>query len=122
MSPVRELIGVYDADGTLRGELAYVVGKRFGRAHCALCDITHGALREKGEWRTCRDQLPVAFRAVHRDEMEPEVAAAAGSSLPAVVARRDDGTSVLLLGPDELEACDGSPVALVDAIEAALSR
>jgi hypothetical protein len=33
------LIGVYAADGTVTGELAYFVGARLGRAHCALCDI-----------------------------------------------------------------------------------
>jgi hypothetical protein len=45
--PVRRLVGVYDADGTLRGEVGYWVGARLGRAHCALCDITHSPIRER---------------------------------------------------------------------------
>ena len=31
---VRELIGVYDADGTLIGEVRYRIGARLGRTHC----------------------------------------------------------------------------------------
>jgi hypothetical protein len=45
---IARLIGVYNAEGSLRGELAYLLGKLTGRAHCALCDITHGALRRHG--------------------------------------------------------------------------
>jgi len=48
---VRELIGVYDADGTLLGEARYWIGARLGRAHCALCDITHGLFTERADWR-----------------------------------------------------------------------
>ena len=33
-------MGVYDADGGLLGELAYLTGRILGIAHCALCDIT----------------------------------------------------------------------------------
>ncbi len=119
-SPVRELVGVYAADGTVWGELSYWVGARLGRAHCALCDITHGTFREKDEWRACRADLPIPFQAVHRDDMPDDVASAVGE-LPAVVGRTDDGV-ILVLGPAALAACDGAPRALVDAIESALAR
>ncbi len=55
------LVGVYDADGTVRGELAYWVGARLGRRHCALCHITHGSVRQRPEWKACRAGLPVPF-------------------------------------------------------------
>ena len=58
---VVRLIGVYDADGSVLGELSYFVKARFGAAHCALCDITHGRVRERADWRACRDQLAVPF-------------------------------------------------------------
>ena len=47
VAPIERLIGVYDADGGLRGELAYVLGHLAGRAECALCDITHSAVRKE---------------------------------------------------------------------------
>ena len=48
---VRELIGVYDADGTLLGEARYWIGARLGRTHCSLCEITHGLFTERADWR-----------------------------------------------------------------------
>ena len=60
------LVGVYDADATFRGELSYWVGARLGRRHCALCDITHGTVRERPEWAACRTGLPIPFDTFHR--------------------------------------------------------
>ena len=42
MAEPETLVGIFDADGGLRGELRYVIDKLAGRGHCALCDITHG--------------------------------------------------------------------------------
>ena len=116
---VERLIGVYDADHTLRGEMAYWLGARLGRAHCALCDVTHGLFRERAGWRACRAELPVPFEAVHRDEMSPTVAAVA-RDLPTVVALTD-GEPVVLLGPTAIAACEAEPEALVAALRAALT-
>jgi hypothetical protein len=110
------LIGVYDADGTIRGELSYWVAARLGRAHCALCDITHGLVRERPEWTTCRAALPVPFDTYHRNDQPESVRAAIGDRAPAVIAETASGP-VLLLGPTELAACQGSIAALVDALE-----
>lgn len=118
---MRGLVGVYDADGTLRGELTYWVGARLGRTHCSLCDITHGTFREKGEWQTCRAGLPVPFATFHRNDQPDAVRAALGNRAPAVVAETDDGIVPLLDGT-ELDACGGSPEALVGAIEDAVTR
>jgi hypothetical protein len=48
---IRRLVGVYNANGSVGGELAYFIGARLGRAHCALCDITHGLVRERATWK-----------------------------------------------------------------------
>ena len=64
---VVRLVGVYNADGTVFGELSYFVGKRLGRAHCALCDITHGLVRERPAWQECVAALPVPFEMFHRN-------------------------------------------------------
>ena len=118
---ISRLVGVYDADGTLRGELAYFVGARLGRAHCALCDITHGLLRERADWRECRDGLAVPFATYHRDDQPVEVRTAVAGLAPVVVADTDQGV-VLLLGPDALDACAASAERLVAAIEDAVAE
>ena len=114
------LIGVYDADHTLRGELAYVIGRRLGRRHCALCDITHGAIRQRDDWKACRASLPVPFVTFHRDDQPAEVRAAAFGRVPAVVAETNEGIQ-MLLGPAAIEECAGDPQRLIEAIENAVA-
>jgi len=118
---IDRLVGVYDADGTVRGELAYWVGARLGRRHCSLCDITHGSVRERPAWRACRAGLPVPFETYHRNDQPAEIRAVAGGRAPVIVAATTGG-HVLVLGPAELDACDGSIDRLVDAIERAATR
>ena len=115
------LIGVYNADSTLRGELSYWIGARLGRAHCSLCDITHGLVRERPAWATCRSALPVPFDTYHRDDQPDGVRAAIGDNAPAVVAETVDGI-VPLLDSTELANCRGSIDALVEAIERKLAH
>ena len=117
---IRRLVGVYNAEGTLRGELAYWVGARLGRAHCALCDITHGSVRERSDWKACRAGLPVPFDTYHLNDQPDAIRAVLGDHAPAVVADTDQGL-VVLMGPGDLEQCDSSPeqlsAALTDAAE-----
>jgi hypothetical protein len=116
---IQRLVGVYDADGSRRGEIAYWVGARLGRAHCALCDITHGTFRERSEWRECRAGLPVPFETYHRDDQPDDVRQATQGRVPNVVAVTDRGI-VVLLGPDGLAACGGSVDDLAQAIDDAV--
>ena len=121
MPTLVRLVGVYDADHTLRGELSYWIGARLGRAHCALCDITHGLVREGDDWKRCRSSFAVPFDTFHRDDQPEAVRRVLGSSLPAVVAETDDGITTLL-DPAALEACSGSVDAFRAALDAALER
>jgi hypothetical protein len=118
---ILRLVGVYDADSTMRGELAYWIGARLGRRHCSLCDITHGAVRQRSEWKTCQAGLPVPFDTFHRNDQPDTIRSAAGGQVPVVVAETDAGP-VLLLGPGDLDACAGSMDRLVEAIEQAATR
>ena len=115
------LIGVYDADATMRGELTYWIGARLGRAHCGLCDITHGIVRARTDWRQCRDGLPVPFVVYHRDDQPANVRQASHGNAPAIVAETA-AAMVGLLAKAEIEACAGSPQRLTAAIEAAVER
>jgi hypothetical protein len=115
---ITRLVGVYDAEGTLRGELAYWVGARLGRRHCSLCEITHGLVRQRPEWTACRAGLPIRFDTFHLDDQPAEVRAAAAGTAPVVVAEVG-ADHIVLLGPDELEACHGSVDGLMSSLEAA---
>lgn len=92
---IDELIGVYDADGTIVGEVSYWIGARLGRTHCSLCELTHGLFATKREWRECSTNLGVPFITWHRDDAPAEVLAAI-DVFPAVVARRGDSLTVVI--------------------------
>jgi len=118
MTQVRRLIGVYDADGGLRGEIAYLAGKVAGR-HCTLCDITHSPVRRRREWDAYASTLPVPFDLVHRNERSRAVAEATEGREACVVAECDDGSIVFLLGNADLEQAR-DVAGLASALAAAL--
>lgn len=118
---VTELIMIYDADGGLRGELAYGWGKLRRTAHCSLCSITHGLVRERRSWADWRCSVPVPVEALHRNERSPEVEEITGDRTPCVLACVD-GTWVFVLGPGELDACDGDVDVFANVLAASLVR
>ena len=121
MTTIVRLIGVYDAEGTLRGEVAYWIGARLGRRHCSLCEVTHGLFTEKNEWRSCRDGLPVPFDTYHRDDQPPQIRVISENQAPVVVAETTTGHVVLLDG-QRIEEADGDPHQLVELIERAVNE
>jgi len=118
---VSGLIGVYDADGGLLGEAAYVWGKVRGTRHCALCDITHGRVRRRPEWDLMVADLGVPVDLLHLNEMPPDVRrAVAAYGAPVVLARTCAGLLPLVVGA-ELDTLDGSVARLGDLLRARLA-
>lgn len=116
MAEPETLVGIFDADGGLRGELRYVTDKLAGRGHCALCDITHGLnpLGKRSFKEACA-AAGVTMTLLHRDEASPEQLAAAGE-LPAVLACAGETCRVLVPAGD-LAACEGNPTELLELVE-----
>lgn len=118
---IREIVGVYHADGGVMGELRYVLGKARGTVHCALCDITHSTVRRKTAWDDASRTFPHPIRLVHLNERSPEEVAACTLGTPTVLVSFADGTYRALMGPDDLEL-DGSVSAFFSALDLAISR
>jgi hypothetical protein len=120
---VVEVLGIYDADGGLRGEATYVVGKLLGRTHCSLCDITHSPVRRKRAWDDLVAASPVPVRVVHRNEMSAEERAGlAGVRLPVVAGRTLTGGWSVLITADELDALGGSVARFGERLGAVLGQ
>ena len=104
---VVEIIGVYDADSTLVGEVSYWIGARLGRTHCSLCELTHGVFTVKSTWKSCTLELHVPFTTYHRNDAPADVLVALAGEFPAVLQRTAEGLSVILT-KEALEAFDGN--------------
>ena len=106
MSTFQKLIGIYNAKGSLIGELQYFFGKIRGTAHCALCDITHGRLKEKSDFKKCKQDLDMPLELLHLDELDPELEKFAKDA-PCIIGKINESFE-LLINSEELENCKSS--------------
>lgn len=125
-SRITELIGVYDADATLIGELSYWIGARLGVRHCSLCDITHSLFRVKSAWLSAASKLKsesdISFKAYHRNDQPDDVRAVLDGAYPAVVARDQNNELRLFMNEAEIISCGKSPEDFIAAINAKISQ
>jgi hypothetical protein len=114
---IKELIGVYNADGGFRGELAYLTGRLRNTLHCELCDITHSPIRRKKEWDRFTSTLPVPFKLLHKNELDdlPEKVVHLALKSPPCVIAITDGTPVVVMTVTDL-AKAGSDVTIFDGM------
>lgn len=47
----RIIVGVYNADGGILGELTYIFKKITKQTKCSFCDLTHSNIAEKSIWK-----------------------------------------------------------------------
>jgi hypothetical protein len=93
---MEKVVGIYNADGSVTGELAYAVAKLKGRGSCELCNVTHGwNPLGKRSWKAAVEQSQLNLTFIHRDEALPEQLEAAGR-LPAVVMSSGDEWRVIM--------------------------
>ena len=114
-----KLVGIYNAKGSLIGELQYFWGKIRGTAHCALCDITHGKLKEKVSFKECKQGLGVPFELLHLDELNPELEKFINNA-PCVIGVKGNSYSIIL-NSEELENCKSDVGAFSDLLNSKIS-
>ena len=107
MSNINLIIGIYQADGGILGELKYISGKMFGMAHCALCDITHGRTGKKDAWKECEENLGIPIKFVHLNEREATLEEYTKNITPCIVGKTSKGYTELV-NSEQLENCKGN--------------
>jgi hypothetical protein len=121
----RTFVLIYNADGTLRGELTYVIGHHvLGTLSCELCDISHGPIMQKKawkQWRAAMLQDGHVVRVIHRNDMSQELALFVGDQLATVVEQHSESQWSVVLRPDELKECAGSVVKFASMMQRALN-
>tara|TARA_Y100001935_G_scaffold16162_1_gene12013 strand:+ start:188 stop:565 length:378 start_codon:yes stop_codon:yes gene_type:complete len=111
------LYGVYNADGGIMGELAYVWGKIRGTAHCALCDITHRGVSKKKQWKEYEERISVPIELLHINEQEEALAQFTEGKTPCVVGDYS-GELKMVMNAEDLEECGKS----VEKFESFISK
>jgi hypothetical protein len=113
---VARLHGVYDASGTIVGEISYFLRRTFLKQHCSLCDITHSTFSRRPTWDRCVTDLGIEFQLHHRDDVPASIAATPGYTTPCVICEYEDGSLTLLVNSNELNSCGHSPEQLMNLI------
>lgn len=104
---IDKLLFVFNADSGIWSTVVDSSKKLFSINGCALCSLTHGITGEKGEWKTCKEELGVPIEYVHRDEVNDEIKRVSEGKLPCIVAVAGEHYH-LLLDANALERCKGS--------------
>jgi hypothetical protein len=112
---------VYNANGSLIGEVTFLIKKAFNRTSCSACDLTHSfsSMGERNEWKACKKRLPIPVHQVHLDELTdkgPGISEKVQEvGAPCVLGVFEDKSVVTLMGRQHLDEINGQ----IDKFEAA---
>lgn len=106
------LIGVYNADGGVLGELSYVLGHLIGVRSCSLCDITHSPIKMKAAFKALQRELleqhSIDVKMIHRNERNGRETKASAGREPCLLLEHADQSISMFLDSAELKTLDGS--------------
>lgn len=106
------LIGVYNADGGVIGELSYVLGHLIGVRSCSLCDISHSPVKMKSSFKALKRELleqhGIAVKMIHRNERNERETKASEGREPCVLVEYQDQSISMFFDSAELKTLAGS--------------
>ena len=120
---MRKLIGVYNANGGLVGELAYFFGHLIGIRDCKLCDVTHSPIKKKAAWKEFEKKIlddGYEFVLVHKNERTEAQVEASDGREPCVLIEYEDGSLSMILDWNDLKAAKGDVVSFEKILKSKL--
>ena len=115
------LICVYDADGSILGELNYLWKKAFHSFTCSMCDITHNFITTKKKWKTEVQNCKYDISTYHLNDQPTLIKETTLNNTPCVV-KVEGGTSSILISNDELETINGNINSFFSLIDKKMTR
>ena len=97
---------IYDANGSVIGELSYFFKKIFFGFKCSMCDITHNTFTEKHNWRSQLSETGLNIKALHLDELTNELSNFSIGTTPCVIGKNGDEYK-LIFNSNDLEKFKG---------------
>lgn len=106
------LIGVYNADGGILGELSYVLGHLIGVRSCSLCDISHSPVKMKSAFKQLQRELlakhRISLKMIHRNERNERETRASENREPCMLLEHEDQSISMFLDSAELKTLAGN--------------
>ena len=114
--PMPEIVGVYNATGTLFGELTYIIKKGLGLSKCALCDITHGwQINGKKSWKDQCGASALEYRFLHLEELSEEQKYASSAFPTWIIYHQEQWIEVMTA--HEISSFQNNPQAMIEMLE-----
>jgi hypothetical protein len=124
MSNTTKLFLIYNADGSFKGEIDYIVAKIFRGKSCSACDITHSFAElgmKKDFKKLCQRRNDWEIITLHKDELA-KVQGLSQFSIhpPCVVQQTQDGFQTICSNK-ELSECKSSVTAFEKLLESKIA-
>ena len=107
MNNTAKIYCIYNAEGSIFGELKYLYNKYIRDIKCSMCDITHNTLSEKREWKKRCVVSPFKIECLHLDELPKDIENLVEGNTPCVVAKTSS-TNEIIIENKELIAMKGN--------------
>ena len=105
-SSITTIYCIYNAEGSIIGELKYLLFKYFYGFKCSMCEITHTNFSEKKEWKNEISRSSYNIKAVHLDEQPDDLYQFSNGEAPCVIAKNNKGFKFVFTN-DELTSFRG---------------
>ncbi len=91
---------IYNANGSISGEIKYFLKKYFYGLKCSMCEITHNFVSEKKEWRNKLNQTKINLNTIHLDEQKNDLYKFTYGNTPCVVSETGEGFKFIFSNTD----------------------
>ena len=96
MSELQKIYCIYNAEGSLRGELEYIYNKYVNNIKCSMCDITNGTISPKRKWKEKCSTFEIKIECLHLDELPNDIKKLVKDKTPCVVGQINSAKTILM--------------------------
>ena len=106
MNDTVKIYCIYNAEGSIFGEIRYLYNKYIKDIKCSMCDITHNSFSEKSEWGKKCIEFPFKIECLHLDELPIEIKDIVKDNAPCVVTQKRS-VNEIIINNKELTSMNG---------------
>ena len=96
MPELRKIYCIYNAKGSLRGELEYIYNKYVNNIKCSMCEITHGTISPKRKWKEKCSTFDIKIECLHLNELPNDIKKLVKDKTPCVVGQINSAKTILM--------------------------
>ncbi len=102
-----EILGIYDGEAGILGEIKYGAQKILGIKECSLCNITHKGVSKKKSWLAFQKKFGLDVKLVYLNQQDKDLKEFTNQKVPCIVGKQNNGY-VMLIDSVELEKLQGN--------------